>query len=123
MSVDLPRLFPERRVRRFFLNFPDPYYKRQQHKRRVLGPALIDELARLLAPGGEIHVATDLFDHALDAMFLLESDRGQRFENLRAPWSFLGESRFAARSRREQQCAARGDPHLAPGLPPAEPAL
>jgi tRNA (guanine-N7-)-methyltransferase len=108
MSVDLPRLFPERRVRRFFLNFPDPYYKRQQHKRRVLATGFIDDVARLLAPGGEIHVASDLFDHALDAMFLLESDRGQRFQNLRAPWSFLGESRFAARSRREHQCQREG---------------
>ncbi len=108
MSVDLPRLFGEASVRRFFLNFPDPYFKRQQHKRRVLAPALVDDLARLLEPGGEIHVNTDIFDHALDAMFLLESDPGQRFHNLRAPWSFLDGSRFAARSRREQQCEREG---------------
>jgi tRNA (guanine-N7-)-methyltransferase len=108
MSVDLPRLFPEKRVRRFFLNFPDPYYKRQQHKRRVLAPGLIDQLARLLEPEGEVHVNTDIFDHALDAMFLLESDPGQRFENLRGSWSFLGDSRFAARSRRELQCEREG---------------
>jgi tRNA (guanine-N7-)-methyltransferase len=108
MSVDLPALFEPGRVRRFFLNFPDPWFKRQQHKRRVLTPTLIDDLARLLVPGGEIHVNTDIFDHALDAMFLLESDTLRRFDNLRAPWSFLGESRFAARSRREQQCLREG---------------
>jgi tRNA (guanine-N7-)-methyltransferase len=108
MSVDLPLLFDEGRVRRFFLNFPDPYFKRQQHKRRVLSPTLIDDLARLLTSDGEIHVNTDIFEHALDAMFLLESDKLRRFVNLRAPWSFLGENRFAARSRREQQCLREG---------------
>ncbi len=108
MSVDLPRLLPTGRVRRFFLNFPDPWFKRTQHKRRVLAPGLIDDLAALLEPGGELHVATDMFEHALDAMFLLEVDEGQRFENLRAPWSFLRESPFAARSRRERQCERDG---------------
>jgi tRNA (guanine-N7-)-methyltransferase len=108
MSVDLPLLFDEGRVQRFFLNFPDPFFKRQQHKRRALTPTLIDCLARLLTPDGEIHVNTDMFDHALDAMFLLESDKLRRFVNLRAPWSFLSESRFGARSRREQQCLREG---------------
>jgi tRNA (guanine-N7-)-methyltransferase len=108
MSVDLPRLLPPARVRRFFLNFPDPWWKRPQHKRRVLAPSLIDDLARLLAPGGELYVSSDIFEHALDAMFLLEADGRQRFENLRASWSFLRESPFGARSRRERQCERDG---------------
>ena len=40
MSVDMPRLFAPASVRRFFLNFPDPWFKSRQHKRRVIGPAL-----------------------------------------------------------------------------------
>jgi tRNA (guanine-N7-)-methyltransferase len=108
MSVDLPRLLPPGRVRRFFLNFPDPWFKKPQHKRRVLCPALIEDLAGLLSPEGELYVNSDMFEHALDAMFLLESDRGQRFENLRAPWSFLPDNPFAARSRREIQCERDG---------------
>jgi tRNA (guanine-N7-)-methyltransferase len=108
MSVDLPRLLPSGRVDRFFLNFPDPWWKKQQHKRRVLSPTLIDDLAGLLSHRGELYVNTDIFEHALDAMFLLEGDRAQRFENLRAPWSFLPENPFAARSRRELQCEREG---------------
>jgi tRNA (guanine-N7-)-methyltransferase len=106
ISVDLVRLFPAGRVRRFFLNFPDPFFKRYQHKRRVMSTQLVAELHRLLAPDGEVHVNTDIFDLAIDAMAELESEVPRRFENLRAPWSFLAESRFAARSRREHQCAA-----------------
>jgi tRNA (guanine-N7-)-methyltransferase len=107
MSVDLPRLFPPGRVRRFFLNFPDPWWKSRQQKRRVMSSGLIDELDRALAPGGEIHVNTDIFEIALDAMGELEA-APQRFLNLQAPWSFLRASAFAARSRRERQCQDEG---------------
>jgi tRNA (guanine-N7-)-methyltransferase len=106
MSVDLPRLFAPASVARFHLNFPDPYFKRCQHKRRVVSPSLIADLHSRLAPAGEIHVATDIFDIALDAMAELESAAG--FTSLTDPWSFLRESPFAARSRRERQCEAEG---------------
>ena len=56
----------------------------------------------------DLGVNTDIFEHGLDAMFLLESDPRQRFENLREPWSFLDASRFEARSRRELQCEREG---------------
>jgi tRNA (guanine-N7-)-methyltransferase len=108
ISVDLARLLPPGRVRRFFLNFPDPFWKRYQHKRRVMSPGLVAELYRLLAPGGEVHVNTDIFELALDAMAELEAELPRRFDNLRAPWSFLHESCFAARSRRERQCESEG---------------
>lgn len=108
MSVDLSRLFRRGRVRRFFLNFPDPWWKSKQHKRRVIGPPLFEELHALLEPGGEIHVATDIFEHGLEAMALLESEVPRRFANLRGAWSFLPESPFSARSRREKQCADEG---------------
>jgi tRNA (guanine-N7-)-methyltransferase len=106
LSVDLPRLFPAGRVSRFFLNFPDPWWKARQHKRRVMSPELVAELSGLLAEGGEIYLATDVFEIALDAMAVLECDCSRRFVNLREPWTFLRESPFAARSRRERQCQA-----------------
>jgi tRNA (guanine-N7-)-methyltransferase len=108
MSVDLPRLFPAGRVSRFFLNFPDPWWKARQQKRRVMSPELVVEIFDLLTVGGEIYVASDVFDIALDAMAALESDCPRRFVNLREPWSFLRESPFAARSRRERQCETTG---------------
>jgi tRNA (guanine-N7-)-methyltransferase len=108
ISVDLPRLFPASRVSRFFLNFPDPWWKARQHKRRVMSPELVAELFGLLAEGGEIYLATDVFAIALDAMAALEHDVSRRFVNLREPWTFLRESPFVARSRRERQCEAAG---------------
>jgi tRNA (guanine-N7-)-methyltransferase len=106
LSVDLPRLFPLATVTRFHLNFPDPYWKARQHKRRIVCPALIRELQALLVAGGEVHVATDIFAIALDAMAELETCGG--FVSMAGPWSFMRHSPFGARSRRERQCEDEG---------------
>jgi tRNA (guanine-N7-)-methyltransferase len=104
MTVDLPRLFAPASVTRFHLNFPDPWFKSRQHKRRVMSSSLVRDLRVLLAPGGEVHVATDIFEIALDAMAELED----AFVNVAGAWSFLRQSPFGARSRRERQCHDEG---------------
>jgi tRNA (guanine-N7-)-methyltransferase len=106
MSVDMGRLFADASVRRFYLNFPDPWFKSRQHKRRVIGPGLMAEIGRALAPGGELYVQTDIFALALDAMAALEADAG--FVNAAGDWTFLRESPYPAKSRRERQCDAEG---------------
>jgi len=105
MSVDMPRLFAPGSVRRFFLNFPDPWFKTRQHKRRVIGPELVVEIERALAPGGELFVQTDIFDLALEAMGALEPLAG--FVNVRAPLSFLADNPYPAQSRRERECESK----------------
>jgi tRNA (guanine-N7-)-methyltransferase len=112
MSVDLVRLFSPRSVRRFHVNFPDPWWKSRQRKRRVVGEGLVDDLAEALEPGGEIHIMTDIFDIALEAMAALESFEGEgggtRFLNAREPWSFFDHNPWGALSRRERQCERDG---------------
>jgi tRNA (guanine-N7-)-methyltransferase len=110
MSVDLARLFPPSRVSRFFLNFPDPWWKARQRKRRVVSQELIGEMSRLLVAGGEVYLATDIFEIALDAMAALESDSSRGWVNLHEPWTFLRASPFVARSRRERQCETENIP-------------
>jgi tRNA (guanine-N7-)-methyltransferase len=106
MSVDMPRLFAAGSVRRFFLNFPDPWFKSRQHKRRVIGPALIGEIGRALVPTGELYVMTDIFTLALEAMAALETS--ELFESARGPWSFAQDNPYGAKSRRERQCEGEG---------------
>ncbi len=106
ISVDMGRLFADGSVRRFFLNFPDPWFKSRQHKRRVIGPGLMAEIGRALAAGGELYVQTDIFALALDAMAALEADDG--FVNAAGAWTFLRESPYEAKSRRERQCESEG---------------
>lgn len=46
-------------IERAFLLFPDPWPKARHHKRRIVNPANLDALARILADGAEFRVATD----------------------------------------------------------------
>jgi tRNA (guanine-N7-)-methyltransferase len=108
ISVDLPRLFRAGSVSRFFINFPDPWFKSRQRKRRVIEEALVDQMLPLLSPDGEVHVATDIFEIAIDAMAVLERETPRHFRNLREPWSFLPRSLFGARSWRERHCENEG---------------
>jgi tRNA (guanine-N7-)-methyltransferase len=50
---------PDASLSRFFLLFPDPWPKTRHHKRRFLQMEMLDELARVLKPGGELRFATD----------------------------------------------------------------
>ncbi len=51
--------FPAASLGRVFVLFPDPWPKARHHKRRLIARPFLDELARVLAPGGELRLATD----------------------------------------------------------------
>lgn len=59
----LPAL-PDRSLDRVFLLFPDPWPKVRHHKRRFVSQGNLDELARVLKPGGLLLFATDHADYA-----------------------------------------------------------
>jgi len=44
--------------------FPDPWPKKRHHKRRLLQPAFASLVARKLAQGGIVHLATDVPEYA-----------------------------------------------------------
>jgi len=46
------------------LFFPDPWPKKRHHKRRIVQPEFAEKLARVLAPGGLAHFATDWAQYA-----------------------------------------------------------
>ena len=43
--------------------FPDPWWKKRHHKRRVFTPEFAGQCERVLRPGGRLHVATDVEDY------------------------------------------------------------
>jgi len=111
INVDLPAVFNGLSIRRFYINFPDPWFKRSQHKRRVLSPAAPEvgqQLVSLLEPGGELFFQSDIFDLALDAMAVLESLPGLR--NTAGEWSFLKKNPYPACSLREERVSESGLP-------------
>jgi len=47
-----------------FLHFPDPWWKKRHQKRLVMGDVFLAEVARLLAPEGELYIQTDVEERA-----------------------------------------------------------
>jgi tRNA (guanine-N7-)-methyltransferase len=70
-----------------YLLFPDPWPKKRHHKRRILTPELVRQLARVIRPGGFFHAATDWEPYA-EQMLTLLTDADKLFENLAGPGSF-----------------------------------
>ena len=52
---DLARLFDERTLARIYVHFPDPWFKKRHHKRRVVTPGFLEDAASRLEDGGELH--------------------------------------------------------------------
>jgi len=64
----LRRLILPASVAAFHVYYPDPWWKARQRKRRVFSPAFVADLARGLAPGGELRLATDVAEYYLEIL-------------------------------------------------------
>jgi tRNA (guanine-N7-)-methyltransferase len=64
---DLIELLPEGSLSRVFLLYPDPWPKTRHRDRRFMGPETLAALARAMAPGAELRLATDVPDYARHA--------------------------------------------------------
>lgn len=106
----LPRLGPDGVFARAFLHFPDPWWKKRHAKRLVMGDDFLDEIARLVAPGGELYVQTDVAERAdqYEARILADA----RFEPAGdAPGSArMADNPYGARSPREHRAIKDGLP-------------
>ena len=60
----LEQMLPDAALDAVNLFFPDPWPKKRHHKRRLVQPGFVDQVARVLKPGGLFHVATDWSDYA-----------------------------------------------------------
>ena len=60
---DLMDVLPDASIARAFLNYPDPWPKARHHRRRFVTPEHLVPLHRVMAPGAEFRVATDIPDY------------------------------------------------------------
>ncbi|MCB1338733.1 MAG: tRNA (guanosine(46)-N7)-methyltransferase TrmB [Maritimibacter sp.] len=60
---DLMEVLPPASIARAFLNYPDPWPKRRHHRRRFVTQDHLRPLARVMRPGAEFRVATDIPDY------------------------------------------------------------
>ena len=61
----ITRLVPDASVTAYHIYFPDPWPKRRHRARRLSDPSFGAQLGRTLAPGGVLHLASDL-GHLVD---------------------------------------------------------
>ena len=54
--------------------FPDPWHKKRHHKRRLIQPPFVRLLASRLAPGGDLHCATDWQPYAEQMLAVLSAE-------------------------------------------------
>jgi tRNA (guanine-N7-)-methyltransferase len=81
--IVLARAVPDRGLRAVHVYFPDPWWKSRHKKRRVFTGALVSEIERTLAAGGELSVASDVLEYfELIRALIAES---QRFREIDLP--------------------------------------
>jgi tRNA (guanine-N7-)-methyltransferase len=106
----LPRLVPDASVRRIFVNFPDPWWKRRHAKRLLLQNPFVHQVARLLEPAGELFLQTDVDERAQAYEQLIAHDSRFLTAGDAAGSARVKESPYLARSPRERRAMADGLP-------------
>jgi tRNA (guanine-N7-)-methyltransferase len=97
---------PAGSITRLDLIYPDPWPKRRHWKRRFVQDATVATMARVLAPGGSFHFATDWPDYAAWTLRHLTRSRdfewtAERADDWRLPWPGFTSTRYEAKAKRE----------------------
>lgn len=70
------RWLPEHSVARAFVLFPDPWPKRKHQKRRLVNASTLAMLHRVLKPGAELRIGTDIPDYLRTIFIALHEQPG-----------------------------------------------
>lgn len=102
---DLFDVLPDASISRAFLLYPDPWPKKRHHRRRFVTSEHLEPLARVMQPGGEFRIATDIPDYVRQT---LETVPRHGFEwicqgpsDWREPWSDWLSTRYEQKALNE----------------------
>ena len=103
---DLFDVAPDGIFEKAFLNYPDPWPKARHHRRRFVTPGDLAGLHRVLVPGAEFRVATDIPDYVRQTLeevpqagFALVAEGG-------TPWADWTSTRYEQKALREGRTPA-----------------
>ncbi len=71
--ANIEEIFATGEMDRLFINFPDPWPRKKNAKRRLTHRTFLDKYCRTVKPGGQIHFKTDnapLFEYSLEEFAL-----------------------------------------------------
>jgi tRNA (guanine-N7-)-methyltransferase len=103
----LPQLRPTGRVARVVMCFPDPWWKARHAERRLMDEPLLNAIAAMLRPGGELFVQTDVEERA--QQYLERISACSAFQRV-TETGYIDENPYGARSNREQRAIEDGLP-------------
>jgi len=81
--------------------FPDPWPKKRHHKRRIIQPDFVLELARCMTPGGVLHLATDWQPYAEHMLEVMSANPD--FVNLSQSGDYCPQPHWRPRTKYEQR--------------------
>ncbi len=100
---DVMARLPDASLELCYILFPDPWPKARHHKRRLIQPAFLDELARVMKLDSEVRFATDWANYAAWTLWHFARDArlvwtAQRAEDWRMPWPGHVATRYEAKN-------------------------
>jgi len=104
---DLMDALPDGSIARAFLLYPDPWPKARHHRRRFVTPEHLGPLHRILAPGAEFRVATDIEDYVRQSLEEVPAAGFRRLDHpTGTPWSDWLSTRYEKKALREGRTPA-----------------
>lgn len=102
----LLRALPVDSLDKVFILFPDPWPKTRHAKRRLVSRPLLDTLARVMRPGAELRIATDIPAYARTVLLAAIPHAAFRWtatcpSDWRTPWPDWPGTRYEAKALRE----------------------
>jgi len=113
----IANVIPDASVGAYHIAFPDPWWKRRHHRRRLFTPEFVAALARTLRPGGTVHVITDVAEYFTHIVELLDTHFLRQPAAAKRPAVTRFESKALARGATIHAAAFR-KPTGSPGLTP-----
>jgi len=98
---DLMDVLPDASISRAFLNYPDPWPKARHHRRRFVTPEHLIPLARVMKPGAEFRVATDIPDYVRQTLEEVPQAGFQLIGEGPEPWHDWPGTRYEQKALRE----------------------
>jgi len=98
---DLFDVLPTASIAKAFLNYPDPWPKARHHRRRFVTQGYLTALARVLQPGAEFRVATDIADYVRQTLEEVPQAGFTLLDQGDQPWADWFSTRYEQKALRE----------------------
>ncbi len=98
---DLFDVCPDQTFEKAFLNYPDPWPKARHHRRRFVTPGYLAALHRVLRPGAEFRVATDIPDYVRQTLEEVPQAGFQLLDHGGVAWEDWISTRYEQKALRE----------------------